>query len=181
MEDKRMKYKVGDKTLLGEIIEIDKLSTNPYVVKVEGRKHWLTESEIGKIIIKPKRNIDHLIELWENGKPDKACAFVYDNFSRQNAKRIYELTIDLFKPYIEPRKYPILTPEELKAAKWLVEGGYETIVREHGESYGCYGPLRGRVKVDVKINPISKILKNSTWITETPINLKELLEAQEGV
>ena len=78
-----------------------------------------------------------------------------------------------------PRKYPVLTPEELKAVKWLVEGGYTSVQNYKNEnvevSYGT-GEWFGTECI-----PIAKRLQNSTWITETPINLKELLKSQEDV
>lgn len=167
-----MKYKVGDKTLLGEIIEIDKLSTNPYVVKVEEWRHWFTESEIDKIICKPKRNIDHLIELIESEKGADAVAFIDD--CRQATSWLF--WIHMLDEYSKPSRYSKLTPDELKAVKWLVEGGFNTI-----RNYNTWVETShsGDLGLGVKFLPTANCLKSSAWITETPIDLKELLEAQE--
>ena len=78
-----------------------------------------------------------------------------------------------------PRKYPVLTPEELKAVKWLVEGGFTRLKRINGiwemaESEEAYLYL-------TSFMPTAKCLRDVAWLTETPINLKELLEAQEDV
>jgi hypothetical protein len=176
-----MKYKVGDKTLLGEIDEIDTTADVifPYKIRndITRRRKWFAESEIDAIIIKPKRNIDHLIELWDGGKADKACRFMYDNIE-WNKRSLYDVMFELFKPYTEPREYPILTPEELKAVKWLVDGGYHSVFRYQGSTFAAYGACGD---CDLNYTPIAHCLYSSDWITETPIDLKELLEAQEGV
>ena len=118
-----MKYKVGDKTKFGEIIEVDTSYTSmPYLVEQDDDTvgHWFTESEIDAIVIKPKRNIDHLIELIEARKKEEAVSFITDR--RQSTS--WSFWLHMLDEYIEPRKYPVLTPDELKAVKWLVEGGY---------------------------------------------------------
>ena len=175
-----MKYTKGTPTLLGEITLIDeKDRTFPYSVKIrDGFYLWLSESEIDAIVIKPKRNIDHLIELWDGCKSDKACRFMYDNIE-WNKRTLYNVMFELFQPYIEPRKYPVLTPEELKAVKWLVDGGFTHLKRLNGiweiaESEETYLYLTSFMLT-------AKCLRDAKWITETPINLKELLEAQEDV
>ena len=38
----------------------------------------LAEFDIDKIIIKPKRNIDHVIELWDEGKRKDAVNYFYN-------------------------------------------------------------------------------------------------------
>lgn len=179
-----MKYKVGDATLLGEIDEIDTTADVifPYKIRndITRRRKWFTESEIDAIICKPKRNIDRIVELWDEGKADKACRFMYDNIE-WNKRALYNVMFELFKPYIEPRKYPILTAEELKAVKWLVEGGYEALSKS-GYDYELH-KTNGIVMAYVveASMPLVRAFSESKWITETPIDLKELLEAQEGV
>ena len=170
-----MKHKVGDMTTLGEITRISESFSNPYIVKNEEFNHYFSDSEIDAIICKPKRNIDHLIELIEARKREEAVSFI-DN-CRQSTP--WSFWLHMLDEYIEPRKYPVLTPEELKAVKWLVDGGYTSVQNYKNEnvevSYGT-GEWFGTECI-----PIAKRLQNSTWITETPINLKELLKSQEDV
>ena len=171
-----MKYKVGDKTILGEITRISEIVNNPYIVKNEEFCHYFSESEIDAIVIKPKRNIDHLIELIEAKKREEAVAFI-DYGHNRNAP--WSNLIALLQPYVESRKYPVLTPDELKAVKWLVEGGYTSIQNYKNENVeASYGT---GVWFGTEWIPIAKCLESSAWITETPINLKELLDAQEDV
>ena len=170
-----MKHKVGDKTILGEITRISEIVDNPYIVKNEGFSHYFSESEIDAIVIKPKRNIDHLIELIEARKKEEAVSFITDMW--QSTSWLFWL--HMLDEYAAPRKYPVLTPEELKAVKWLVEGGYEVFelidgIWPNASCGSSYSTTFDRM-------PIAKCLRSSTWITETPINLKELLEAQEDV
>jgi hypothetical protein len=173
MEDKRMKYKVGDMTLLGEIEKVSEGMSVPYMVKTNDC-HWFSESEIDAIIVKPKRNIDHLIELIDKKKGEDAVAFIDD--CRQAT--LWLFWIHMLDEYSEPSRYPKLTPDELKAVRWLVEGGYRAAKRF---------PTRVALQyVDdgwmwAQLAPIAHCLESSAWITETPINLEELLEAQEGV
>lgn len=167
-----MKYKVGDRTLLGEIKCIEEWNKGrEYGIVSDNCYRWFSKSEIDKIVVKPKRNIDHLIELIEARKREEAVAFIdYDH--ERNAP--WSNLTALLHPYIEPSKYPKLTPEELRAVKWLRDGGYESIVRD-GCAYACYA----RVKASVLINPITNLLADSSWITSEPINLADLLAAQE--
>ena len=174
-----MKYKVGDMTLLGVINDVDKsCTTHPYKICSDYGLHLFTELETDKIVIKPNRNIDHLIELIEARKRDEAIEFI-DYNHEWNAP--WNNLITLLCPYIKPRKYPVLTAEELKAVKWLVEGGYETLAKG-GCDYvlGKSNGLAMAYVVEASM-PFVKAFYESKWITETPINLKELLEAQEGV
>ena len=174
-----MKYKVGTPTLLGEIIWADE-ETFMYTISMKqgmfSSTMSMSEFWIDKIICKPKRNIDHLIELIEAKKREEAVAFIDYGHNRSAP---WSNLIALLQPYIEPRKYPVLTPDELKAVKWLAEGGYTSVQNYKNDnievSYGT-GEWFGTECI-----PIAKRLQNSTWITETPINLKELLEAQEGI
>ena len=172
-----MKHKVGDKTILGEITRISEIVDNPYIVKNEGFSHYFSESEIDAIVIKPKRNIDKMMELWDKGLHDDAVEILRACLRFTS----YEDIVELRKPYIEPRKYPVLTAEELKAVKWLVEGGYETLAKG-GCDYvmGKSNGIAMAYVVEASM-PFVKAFYESKWITETPINLKELLEAQEGV
>ena len=171
-----MKYKLGDKTLLGEIDDVDKsFTTYSYRIRTDYGSNWFSESEIDKIICKPKRNIDKVIEYFEEGKFDESKELFDDNFARYCYK---DQIASLISPYIEPRKYPVLTPEELKAVKWLVEGGFNTI-----RNYKTWVETSHSddLWLDVKILPTAHCLESSAWITETPIDLKELLEAQDRV
>lgn len=172
-----MKYNAGDKTLLGEITDRYQKIAGDWLYYIGGRLDgsWYTESEIDAIIIKPKRNIDHLMELWEAHREEDArkefLKIIYnESMGAEEGDEIYEL----MKLYAEPSRYPKLTPEELKAVRWLWDGGYESIVRD-GCAYACYD----RVKASVLINPITNLLADSSWITPKPINLAELLAAQE--
>lgn len=169
-----MKYTKGTPTLLGKIEQASECGQDLYTVK-SSVYHRFTESEIDAIVIKPKRNIDKMMELWDMGLHDDAVEILRTCLRFTS----YEDIVELRKPYIEPRKYPVLTPEELKAVKWLVDGGYTSVQNYKNDnievSYGT-GEWFGTECI-----PIVKRLQNSTWITETPINLKELLEAQEDV
>lgn len=169
-----MKYKVGDKTLLGDIEKVSEGMSVPYMVKTNDC-HWFSESEIDAIIIKPKRNIDKMMELWDKGLHDDAVEILRACLRFTS----YEDIVELRKPYIEPRKYPVLTAEELKAVRWLVEGGY-TFIQNHKSQFVEVSYGTG-VWFGIEWIPITKCIRNSAWITETPIDLKELLEAQEGV
>ena len=173
-----MKYKVGDMTLLGEIDDVDESwTTYPYRICNNNDYYRFSESEVDKIAIKPKRNIDKMMELWDKGLHDDAVEILRACLRFTS----YEDIVELRKPYIEPSRYPKLTPEELKAVKWLVEGGYETLTKG-GCDYGL-GKSNGLAMAYVfeASMPFVKAFCESKWITETPINLKELLEAQEVV
>ena len=172
-----MKYTKGTPTILGEITLIDeKDRTLPYSVKIrDGFYLWLSDSEIDAIICKPKRNIDHLIELIEARKKEEAVSFI-DNCQQSTS---WSFWLHMLDEYAATRKYPVLSSEELKAVKWLVKGGYEVIelidgIWPNASCGSSYSTTFDRM-------PIAKCLRNSAWITETPINLKELLEAQEDV
>lgn len=177
-----MKYTKGTQTLLGPIVAVEKYpNVKPYKITTSQDLVWLTESEIDKIVVKPKRNIDHLIELWESEKFNEACGFICDSLGWSNSKMLYDFTFDFFKPYIEPRKYPVLTPDELKTVKWLVDRGFETIFRGRvimGRRIIAVNPMCSIAFCEIGIG---KVLTNASWITETPIDLKELIAAQEGV
>lgn len=168
-----MKYKVGDKTLLGEIEKVNEGMSIPYMIHA-GDYRWFAESEIDAIICKPKRNIDHLIELIDKKKGADAVAFIDE--CRQATSWLF--WIHMLDEYSEPSRYPKLTSEELKAVRWLVDGGFKTI-----RNYNTWVETSHSddLWLDVKILPTAHCLESSTWITETPIDLKELFEAQEGV
>ena len=168
-----MKYKVGDKTLLGEI-EVADENDSGSAYKIGARK-WFSESEIDAIVIKPKRNIDHLIELWEAGRKEEARRF-YSDIEFCGGLYLGDIVSGLLSNYVEPRKYPVLTPEELKAVKWLFEGGAATIEKNGYPAKACSGGGKFFMWLTY---PNIKFLNNSKWITTEPINLKELLEAQE--
>jgi len=166
-----MKYKVGDKTLLGEIVTAS-MGSFPYLV--DGRWRF-TESEIDKIIIKPKRNIDHIIELWESGKRHDA-EDLYANLVDKSDSMAGDVLV-LLDSYTEPSKYPQLTPDELKVVKWLMEGGYKEM-------------CRNGTNISFRANdfwfcpnssdfPMLKALHEISFQGSEPINLKELLDAQE--
>jgi hypothetical protein len=168
-----MKYKVGDKTLLGEIVNIDNYDTRcPYGIESMFGCFWFSESEIDKIIIKPKRNIDKIMELWDEGNHKDAAEI----FHSCKGFTTYEDIVELRKLYIEPPKYPQLTPEELKAVKWLVDGGFDGM---HRSETNVWVRDCARTLFRVDTMPTTKCLFNSQWITADPINLKELLDAQE--
>ena len=163
-----MKYKVGDKTLLGEIVTAS-MGSFPYLV--DGRWRF-TESEIDAIIIKPKRNVDHIIELLSDGQIEEANEFL--------ARKGLDITIKsrvtasvLLNTYTEPLKYPKLTPDELRAVKWLVEGGFDGM---HRPETNVWVRDCARTLFRVDTMPTTKCLSNSQWITSEPINLKELLK-----
>lgn len=171
-----MKYTKGTPTALGPIVAVDEFSaTMQYKIETRQNKVWLSESEIDAIVIKPKRNIDHLIELIEARKKEEAVSFITDRW--QSTSWLFWL--HMLDEYIAPRKYPVLTPEELKAVKWLVEGGFKTIQRCMGGWATVAKSENGSVATEAL--PVASFLNSVAWITETPINLKELLEAQEGV
>ena len=56
-----MKYRIGDKTLLGEIVDVDESCksriSRPYRVERNGIIRFFTESEIDKIICEPTRPV----------------------------------------------------------------------------------------------------------------------------
>jgi len=173
-----MKYKVGDKTLLGEIIYVSENSRVPYKIQtLDGYGVGLEEEHIDKIIIKPKRNIDHIIELLEDGKEEQARKFYNELVPLSEGYAVADEIYYFLKPYAEPSKYPKLTPDELKAVKWLVDGGYTAIHVEttnvilHVDEYS-FMPY-------AKELPIINRLFYAKWLTSEPINLKELLDAQE--
>ena len=121
-----MKYKVGDKTLLGEITRAENLGFTEYLVD----DRWYSEDQIDAIIIKPKRNIDHLADLWEM---DSGAAYKFwKDSSRMNSV------------CTEPSKPPQLTPEELKALKLARDCGFNWIYKNiQGnimlQEYSCGG------------------------------------------
>jgi hypothetical protein len=169
-----MKYKVGDKTLLGEIDRYEENSRYCYLVE---KKWWLTESDVDKIIIKPKRNIDHIIELLEDGKEEQARKFYNELVPLSEGYAVADEIYYFLKPYTEPSKYPKLTPNELQAVKWLVDGGFYQI-----EYLGCIGANITENKnafLQIDNLPFCGCLGHTSWMTEKPINLKELLDAQE--
>jgi len=165
-----MKYTKGTPTIIGPIEKINDGARVPYMVKTFDC-HWFTESEIDAIVIKPKRNIDHLIELIEAKKRKEAVSFITDRWQSTS----WSFWLHMLDEYTEPRKYPVLTPDEPKAVKWLVDGGYIAIQNYKNENAeASYGTDEW---FGTEWMPIAKCLCNSDWITETPINLKELLEA----
>ena len=172
-----MKYTKGTPTLLGEIEEASECGQDLYTVKSSVYHEILTESEIDAIVIKPKRNIDHLIELIKAKKREEAVGFITDR--RQSTS--WSFWLHMLDEYTEPRKYPVLTPDELKAVKWLVEGGYETLTRGACDYVLRKGEGLIMAYVVEASMPAVRAFSESKWITETPINLAELLEAQEDV
>ena len=67
--------------------------------------------------------------------------------------------------------------EELKAVKWLMDGGFYQI-----EYLGCIGANTTENKnafLQIDNLPFCGCLGHTSWMTEKPINLKELLDAQE--
>jgi len=175
-----MKYKVGDKTLLGEITYASENSSIPYKIRAdESYWVWLEEEQIDKIIIKPKRNVDHIIELLEDGKEEQARKFYNELVPLSEGYAVADEIYYFLKPYTEPSKYPELTPDELQAVKWLVDGGYTAVHTEqtnvilHVDEYS-FMPY-------AKELPIINRLFYAKWLTSEPINLKELLDAQEGI
>ena len=171
-----MKYKVGDKTVLGEITGKVNGKSGQQLYYVAGRSdgYWLTESEIDAIIIKPKRNIDAVMDMWDKGNLEDAIDFFRDHVRHMST---YEDIVALREPYAEPSRYPKLTPEELKAVKWLVEGGFETIEKRSGFAIATQIGDVGMVLFESLA--ITKLMKDVSWITTEPINLAELLAAQE--
>jgi len=164
--------------LLGEIDDVDKsFTTYSYRIRTDYGSNWFSESEIDAIAIKPKRNIDHLIELIESEKGADAVAFIDD--CRQATSWLF--WIHMLDEYSEPSRYPKLTPEELKAVKWLVDGGYETLTKGGCDYVLSKSNGLAMAYVVEASMPFVKAFYESKWITETPIDLKELLEAQEGV
>jgi len=153
-----MKYTKGTPTLLGKIEEVDTSCTSmPYLVnRIIAVGYWFTESEIDAIVINPKRNIDHLIELWDGGKEYESASFMAD-FVNGNGSTT-KMMQTLMKPYTEPRKYPVLTPDELKAVKWLVDGGYIAVQNYKNENVeASYGT---GVWFGTEWIPIAKCLRN---------------------
>ena len=165
-----MKYKVGDKTLLGEIVTAS-MGSFPYLV--DGRWRF-TESEIDKIIIKPKRNIDHLAELREM---DSGAAYKFwkDN-SRMNPV-CYEDVAFMLAPHTEQSKYTKLTPEEIKALKLARDCGFNFISKRVKQSTHII--IQKDDWIYAENIPAFEILDKSTWITEEPMSINELLDAQE--
>ena len=167
-----MKYNVGDKTLLGEITNIGSRGfCCPYAINIKYQTTWFAESEIDKIIIRPKRNIDKIMELWDEGQHDDAVEILRKCLRFTS----YEDIVELRKLYSEPSKYPKLTPDELKAVKWLADGGFETI-------YKCGQNVWAKENItSFALNDMlpTKCFNLSKWLTSEPINLKELLDAQE--
>ena len=166
-----MKYKVGDKTLLGEIVTASMCSF-PYLV--DGRWRF-TESEIDKIIIKPKRNIDHLADLWDNGEINKAVEF-FNEIILESKIAVIE---NVFAPYTEQSKYPKLTPEEIKALKLARDCGFNLIqcdgtmwVSPTGKKHSWVG---------VQWIPSLDGLLRSNWITPEPMSINELLARTRGL
>lgn len=176
-----MKYKVGDKTLFGKITDTDKKASRyPYRVECRLQTLWLTESEIDKIIIKPKRNIDHIIELWESGKKDEA-ADLYEKCVDLSAG--YERGDDvcvLIAPYAEPSKYHKLTPDELKALELAKECGFKWVCRIC--DFISIGETEDGAYVEDGIRsswiPALKILDDTDWIPEKPMSIDSLLKGE---
>jgi hypothetical protein len=164
-----MKYKVGDKTLLGEIVTAS-MGSFPYLV--DGRWRF-TESEIDAIIIKPKRNIDHLADLWDNGEINKAVEF-FNEIILESKIAVIE---NVFAPYTEPSKYPQLTPEEIKALKLARDCGFNLIHRDGSLWVSPTGKTMSWV--GVQWIPSLDGLLRSNWITHEPMSINELLDAQE--
>ena len=164
-----MKYKVGDETLLGEIVTAS-MGSFPYLV--DGRWRF-TESEIDKIIIKPKRNIDHLADLWDNGEINKAVEF-FNEVILESKIAVIE---NVFAPYTEQSKYPKLTPEEIKALKLARDCGFNSVSMPNAKI------ARINISQDDYIYaeniPSFTVLNESTWIARTPMSINELLDTQE--
>lgn len=164
-----MKYKVGDKTLLGEIVTAS-MGSFPYLV--DGRWRF-TESEIDKIIIKPKRNIDHVIELWDEGKRKDAVNYFY-NCARFSSA--WEDIAILGEVYIEPSKDPKLTPEEIKALKLARDCGFNWIYKNiQGnimlQEYSCGGR-----SMFAWCAPAFSTILTLENMNEEPMSINELLK-----
>jgi hypothetical protein len=72
-----------------------------------------------------------------------------------------------------------LTPEEIKAVKWLVDGGYEEMCRNGTNiSFRAHDFWFSPNSSDF---PMLKELHEISFQGSEPINLKELLDAQEGI
>jgi len=166
-----MKYEVGEKTLLGEIEKIEGYSDLLYRYQVDD--NWFSESEIDKIIIKPKRNIDHLADLWDNGEINKAVEF-FNEIILESKIAVIE---NVFAPYTEPSKYPQLTPEEIKALKLARDCGFNLIHRDGSLWVSPTGKTMSWV--GVQWIPSLDGLLRSNWITHEPMSINELLDAQE--
>ena len=173
-----MKYKVGDKTLLGEITYASENSSIPYKIRAdESYWVWLEEEQIDKIIIKPKRNVDHIIELLEDGKEEQARKFYNELVPLSEGYAVADEIYYFLKPYTEPSKHPQLTPEEIKALKLARDCGFNLIqcdctmwVSPTGKEHSWVG---------VQWIPSLCVLNRSNWITEGPMSINELLDAQE--
>jgi len=125
-----MKYTKGTPTLLGKIEEVDTSCTSmPYLVnRIIAVGYWFTESEIDAIVINPKRNIDHLIELWDGGKEYESASFMAD-FVNGNGSTT-KMMQTLMKPYTEPRICHIVHgPIRLYLLIALIRKWYGLIVR----------------------------------------------------
>ena len=166
-----MKYKVGDKTLLGEIDRCEENSC--YCYRVEN-KCWLAELDIDKIIIKPKRNIDHIIELLEDGKEEQARKFYNELVPLSEGYAVADEIYYFLKPYAEPSKYPQLTPEEIKALKLARDCGFNSVSMPNAKI------ARINISQDDYIYaeniPSFTVLNESTWIARTPMSISELLK-----
>ena len=171
-----MKYKVGDKTLLGEIESAIQDDVDcPYFITTESDVVWLTESEIDTIIIKPKRNIDHLAELWEM---DSGAAYKFwkDN-SRMNSV-CYEDVAFMLAPYTEPSKPPQLTPEEIKALKLARDCGFNWITKVCSKEawLSDINVEDDPLSASAKWIPSLAVLNGAKWLTEEPMSINELLK-----
>ena len=167
-----MKYKVGDRTLLGEITKVDIVDKGyPYLLSLMLNTVWMSEAEIDKIIIKPKRNIDHVIELWDEGKRKDAVNYFY-NCARFSSA--WEDIAILGELYIEPSKDPKLTPEEIKALKLARDCGFNSVSMPNAKI------ARINISQDDYIYaeniPSFTVLNESTWIARTPMSINELLK-----
>lgn len=168
-----MKYKVGDKTLLGEIINADDGDTRyPYSISVTFGKFWFAESEIDKIIIKPKRNIDHIIELLEDGKEEAARKFYNDLVPLSEGYAVADEIYYFLKPYTSPIK---LTAEERKALELAKACGYDLLWYDD-----CYlwAHVRGEYEAKVADDefPPLRALKGLFPRATNPTSIDSLLE-----
>jgi len=171
-----MKYKVGDKTLLGEIDRCEENSC--YCYRVEN-KCWLAELDIDKIIIKPKRNIDHIIELLEDGKEEQARKFYNELVPLSEGYAVADEIYYFLKPYTEPSKHPQLTPEEIKALKLARDCGFADISRSSETdytilfNYANYGMDYCLCAHEV---PSFSVLCDANWINGKGQSISELLK-----
>ena len=171
-----MKYNVGDKTLLGEIEKIDGYSDGLYRYQVDD--NWFSESEVDKIIIKPKRNIDHIIELLSDGQIEETNEFLARTGLDITIKSRVTASV-LLNTYTEPSKYPQLTPEEIKALKLARDCGFADISRSSETDYTIlfnYAKFGMDYCLCAHEVPSFTVLCDAKWINGKGQSINELLK-----